>query len=96
MQRGLGLNIMADTILQLTERGRALEAKIRKGDGKIPFHITRIVTGAGSSQNPAALNNVVDIRQTFSILSREAEGFRAILHAHLDNQDVMQGYSVPL
>ena len=60
---------MADTILQLTARGKVLEAKINKGEGTIPFHVTRIVAGAGASTNLSALNNVVDIRQEFSILS---------------------------
>ena len=77
---------MSSIHLALTEKGKALMAKINKGDGAIPLDITRVVTASGYSAMPLELNDVVDHRQTMSIVSKSQDGPRATIHVFLSNQ----------
>ena len=63
--------------LELTTKGKALNAKIKKGNGTIPLEITRIVTASGYSADPHNQDDVVDIRQTVAITNRKSSGIRA-------------------
>ena len=76
---------MADIILELTTAGRALRAKIEQGNGDIPFEITRIVAGAGSSGDPLNQTGVIDPRQEFAVTSKNTVGPETIFKAMLTN-----------
>jgi len=63
--------------LDLTIKGQALAAKIEAGKGNIPLEITRFVTASGHSDDPWALEDVMQIQQTATITSQEEIGARA-------------------
>ena len=74
---------MAD--IMLTVAGQALRAKIEQGNGDIPFEITRIVAGAGSSGDPLSLTAVVDERQEFAVTAKSSAGAETHISAMLTN-----------
>jgi len=61
------------TRANLTDLGRALNAKIQKGTGDVPLDITRIALGAGISDNPTSQTDVVDPVDFFVPIIRQEE-----------------------
>ena len=76
---------MADVILALTEQGQALKAKIEEGEGTLPLEITRIVSAAGTSEDPVGLTDLVDPKIELSITGSRTDGARTIISAMLTN-----------
>jgi len=76
---------MSNIHMALTTKGQALNAKIQAGGGTIALDITRIVTASGYSDDPLNLDDVVDLKQTFSIVSRTVTGVRASIETILTN-----------
>lgn len=60
-------------------------AKINKGMGEIPLHITRIVAGSGVSDAPLALRTVLEPQQEFWIKDRSVHNGRTSIRALLSN-----------
>ena len=79
------MNIPDIPTLELTVKGKALHAKIQAGGGSVGLNITRVVTGAGFSQNPHELDNVIDMRQTATITGKHVFGLRADISIILTN-----------
>ena len=78
----------------LTNAGMALYAKIQMGDGTIPLNITRIVTGAGRSDDPLSLAAVVDERHEMTITNRKTIGARTTISAKILNTGIESGYPI--
>ena len=72
--------------MNLTAKGQALNAKIQAGNGTVPLEITRVVSAAGYSPTPLILNDVIDMKQTATIVRREIISFRAAIEITLTNQ----------
>ena len=77
--------MMAISRIPLTVKGQALKAKIEAGNGTVPLNLTRIVTAAGTSENPLSLDAVVDERRAFTILGRKIDSIKAIITAEVAN-----------
>lgn len=80
--------------MQLTNAGLALKAKIEMGNGNIPLHITKIVSGSGTVSTPETLNTVVDPEQEFTILNRTVDNGRTTIRAMINNFTLADGYSM--
>ena len=78
---------MSSIHMELTAKGDALMAKIKKGKGDIPLEITRIVSASSRSPNPQELEYLSDleIRQTARIIRQESIGSRAVIETILTN-----------
>jgi len=72
--------------LALTAKGQILKAKIEAGGGTVPLNITRVVTGSGYSPDPLNLEDVVDFKQTFTIVGQTNDGIRAVISVFVTNQ----------
>lgn len=80
--------------LGLTEAGIRLRSKIKLGDGGTNLIITRIVAGAGRSDEPLKLAEVIDARQEFVITGREMQDGRVTISTLLNNFELETGYSM--
>jgi len=85
---------MSNINMQLTQAGLALKAKIELGNGDIPLHITKIVSGSGKSDTPEGLNAVVNPEQEFTIMSRTVDNGRTTIKAMINNFSLTDGYSM--
>lgn len=70
----------------LTVKGKALNAKMQAGDGKVPLHLVELVAGAGRSNDLVNLEEVVDPRLNFVFEQKAGQGVHARIRALLTNQ----------
>ena len=89
---------MGNIHMQLTEKGKALNAKIQAGKGTIPLEITRVVSASSFSDCPLSLATLaeLDIRQTARIVRQETVGTRAVIEVQLSNQGNMATGEPPI
>lgn len=71
--------------LELTIKGKNLQAKINAGKGNIELKYTRIMSASGFSENPTELLTLIEPRQEFVIESQNTFGKRAEVTALMTN-----------
>jgi len=74
-----------NTILALTNQGRALNAKIQEGNGTIPLEILEIVSAAGRTEFPELATGLVDPKLSFDIISSKSDLAITSINALLTN-----------
>ena len=79
---------MGNIILQQTTLGKALMAKIKEGNGDIPLKITRIVSGAGFSEDPLSLTDLSDPKLEYIVTGSYTTGDRTTFSTYITNAGV--------
>jgi hypothetical protein len=82
--------------MQLTAKGRALNAKIQAGLGTVPLEITRFIATDALSKDPLNIMSVVGTRQTGEIMRQMVSGGQAEIAVRFTNQGNEAAGEAPL